>query len=57
MIESAKICSDDFTQMHSGLAAKEREIFDRIAELEKLKRDLEQAQQTGSAEGNSADKT
>ncbi len=57
MIESAKICSDDFTQMHSDLAAKEREIFDRIAELEKLKRDLEQAQQTGSAEGNSADKT
>ena len=57
MIESAKICSDDFTQMHSGLAAKEREIFDRIAELEKLKRDLEQIQQSGSAEGNSADKT
>lgn len=34
MLESSKICSAVFTEMHANFAEKEREIFNRITELE-----------------------
>jgi phage shock protein A len=36
ILNSSKICSAEFTQLHASFAEKEREIFNRIAELERL---------------------
>jgi hypothetical protein len=34
MVESSRICSLEFTQMHTNFAQKEREIFNQMAKLE-----------------------
>jgi hypothetical protein len=36
MLVASKICTDEFIKMHTNFAQKEREIFNRIAELDAL---------------------